>query len=268
MFRDAQVEELVDSNPCVLRKGELPKMRDKDPTWRVGAVFVRSELIPVERRTFYAVLFLGGLRFGEVSALRVGRYDRNRQPLGCLLVAESYDTKTKKVGPLKTDTPREVPVHPALARILATWLLEGWRATFGRAPGPDDLLIPYPDLRSDADGRTFWRSDTCRKRLHDDCMLLGFRHRRTHDTRRTFITLARSDGARDDVLKWATHGRPEGIMNLYSELPWELLSGEVAKLKVDLTRAEVIELRQAIGAPEFFDTPFDSGRNHWKQKEK
>ncbi|MBI2377282.1 MAG: hypothetical protein HYV07_24995 [Deltaproteobacteria bacterium] len=39
MFRDAQVEELVDSNPCVLRKGELPKMRDKDPTWRAGAVF-------------------------------------------------------------------------------------------------------------------------------------------------------------------------------------------------------------------------------------
>jgi hypothetical protein len=30
--------------------------------------------------------------------------------------------------------------------------------------------------------------------------------RRQHDARRTFISIARADGARPDILRWATHG--------------------------------------------------------------
>ncbi|MCH7688915.1 MAG: hypothetical protein IH899_19945 [Planctomycetes bacterium] len=103
-----------------------------------------------------------------------------------------------------------------LEQLLAAWRLEGWGETFGRYPNEEDLVVPYPPEQGEINGSTHWRSDTCRKRLDEDCKLLGFRHRRTHDSRRTLISLARSDGAREDVLKWATHGRPEGVFDSYT----------------------------------------------------
>jgi integrase len=253
MFKDAVVEELILANPCVLRKGELPKKVDKDPLWRSQAIFTRSELeqlisdprIAIERRIFYALLFLTGARFGEISALRWSRYHPEREPLGCLIIAESFDTKHKTVGPLKTEIPREVPVHAVLAELLAEWKLRGWHAVFGRHPGPDDLLIPYPPKEGDFNETTHWRSDTLRKALDLDCQMLGGRHRRTHDSRRTLISLARADGAQKDILKWATHGRPEGIIDAYSEFPWETLCAEFQKLKINLRRGQVIALPQS-----------------------
>ena len=53
----------------------------------------------------------------------------------------------------------------------------------------------------------------------NDLARLGYRPRRVHDLRRTFISLALADGARKDVLRWITHG-PEGdIVDLYTTLP-------------------------------------------------
>jgi len=74
MFEDAVADELIESNPCAIKRGELPAKIDKDPTWRSGAVFTREEVeqlisderIPEDRRVFYAIAFLGGLRTGEV----------------------------------------------------------------------------------------------------------------------------------------------------------------------------------------------------------
>jgi hypothetical protein len=34
MLPEAVVDELIDSNPCVLKRGELPGKIDKDPTGR------------------------------------------------------------------------------------------------------------------------------------------------------------------------------------------------------------------------------------------
>jgi hypothetical protein len=75
--------------------------------------------------------------------------------------------------------------------------------------------------------------------------MLGLSHRRVHDTRRTFITLARQDGAREDVLKWITHGRPQGIMNVYSEPPWEMLASEVRKLVMHRHANNVVDLNDS-----------------------
>jgi hypothetical protein len=44
----------------------------------------------------------------------------------------------------KTETVKHVPVHPTLAAMLAEWKLSGWTAMMGRAPEPDDLIIPMP----------------------------------------------------------------------------------------------------------------------------
>lgn len=44
MFRDAQLEELIASNPCILTHKQLGQKRDKDPEWRATAVYTRDEL--------------------------------------------------------------------------------------------------------------------------------------------------------------------------------------------------------------------------------
>ncbi len=133
MFEDAVADELIESNPCAIKRGELPAKIDKDPTWRSGAVFTREEVeqlisderIPEDRRVFYAIAFLGGLRTGEVSALRFRAYDATIKPLGRLLVAASFDTRTRLEKSVKTGKPREAPIHPTLARVLAAWKLGG-----------------------------------------------------------------------------------------------------------------------------------------------
>jgi len=89
-----------------------------------------------------ALLFLAGVRFGEASALRWRHYDAERKPLGRLSIAKSYSTKLKAEKEVKTKVPRDVPVHPVLASLLAEWKLSGWLATFGRTPERDDLIIP------------------------------------------------------------------------------------------------------------------------------
>jgi hypothetical protein len=44
MFEDAVADELIEVNPCALKRGELPKKVDKDPHWRAGAIFSREEV--------------------------------------------------------------------------------------------------------------------------------------------------------------------------------------------------------------------------------
>ena len=44
-------------------------------------------------------------------------------------------------------------------------------------------------------------------------------------------------------------------MNLYSEVPWSVLCGEVSKLEVAYPVSNVVELRRA----DVFDSAFDSG---------
>jgi len=62
--------------------------------------------------------------------------------LGRLSIAKSYSTELKAEKEVKTKVPRDLPVHPVLASLLAEWKLSGWLATFGRTPERDDLIIP------------------------------------------------------------------------------------------------------------------------------
>jgi hypothetical protein len=88
-----------------------------------------------------------------------------------------------------------------------------------------------------------------RRRMVDDLKALEMRHRRGHDLRRTFITLARQDGARPDLLEMCTHAPRGNIMNLYTSMPWEALCAEVAKLQVDPpVKDEAEAMQKAVGA--------------------
>jgi integrase len=249
MFSDAVTEELIRATPCVLkqRRGELPKKLDKDSTWRSTAVYQRSEVeslisdprIPLRRRTLYALEFLAGMRVNEITPRRWRQYEPDLKPLGKLTVATGYNLKKKlEKGTTKTGHTREVPIHPVLARVLADWKLSGWERQYGRAPTPDDLIIP----RMAGGGSKHLSSTSALKRLHEDCDLLGIRRRRQHDARRTFISLALADGAHRDLLKWVTHG-PEGdIVGAYTTLPWSTLCVEVLKVRVELREGALVSL--------------------------
>lgn len=63
--------------------------------------------------------------------------------------------------------------------------------------------------------------------------MLKLRHRRGHDLRRTMISLARTDGARKDILERCTHTPRKGsAIDLYTTFPTEALCEEVSKLKL------------------------------------
>ena len=94
-------------------------------------------------------------------------------------------------------------------------------------PTPDDLIIPTRSL-------TVRTSDNSLRALHGDLETLGLRARRGHDLRRTFITLARADGGRADVLRPLTHPGERDIIGLYSSFPWPVICAELAKLQLPL----------------------------------
>jgi integrase len=200
MLSAAVREERITSNPCNLQKHELPKKRDKDLSWRAKAVFAREEIgmlisderIPLIRRIFYATLFFAGARFGEVAALSWADLVP-RELLPMLHIYKSFHTKSQTMTDTKSETAREVPVHPVLHRFLLDWREKGFKQVFGRAPREDDLVLPWP--RTYGKGRRVggpkvaWRSDSGWKRLNeDDLPLLGLRARSIHDTRGRSLT--------------------------------------------------------------------------------
>lgn len=249
MFSDALIDELIPSTPCVLRerRGELPKKTDKDPNWRSTAVFTRAEVeqvisderIPEYRRVLYALMFLGAMRVNEATPRTWGDWDANATPLGMLVINTHWDVKARELlSGHKTGARREMPVHPTLAAILARWRLGGWKEHSGRWPNDSDLIVPSPY------GGGHLNSNSTLLRFHEDLTSIGLRVRRQHDARRTFITLARADGANKEILKWATHGVPHGdIMDAYTSLPWASICGEVSKLNVRSLDQKVVTLR-------------------------
>jgi integrase len=247
MFADAVADEVVIASPCTLRakRGELPKKKDANPRWRSGAVFTREEIeglisdlrIPELRRVLYALTFLGGMRIGEAVARQWRDYDPVCEPLGRLVIATQHDEDE-----LKTEQPREMPVHPTLARVLAEWKLR-YPVVCAQTPSPDAHIVPNRAKTRAAHlpicGKFAWRN------LQSDLTTLGLRRRRVHDIRRTFISLALADGADKYLLKFTTHGRPkEDAFDDYATPPWETLCAQVAKLKIRVRRGTVTELRK------------------------
>lgn len=246
MCRDAAVRGLIPQSPAILsRPAHLPAIEDADPEWRPTAVYQRGEVErllgapgPADSHIVWHLLALAGLRHGELAALRWRHYDAEREPLGSLLIARSNLRPRTKTG-----RARHVPVLPLLASVLAEWRLTGWQRYTGRAPEPDDLLVPllptrrHPDLRMRTKGHTL-------RRLHRALRALGLRERRGHDLRRTWISLCLSDGADRETLRWASHGRPGDVMGLYTELEWQRLCGEVGRLRISPQRARVVPIRR------------------------
>ncbi len=253
LFRDAVIAGLIEQTPCILTKYQLGPLSDKDPAQRGEAVFTRAEVekliadprIPADRQVVYALGALAGLRHGEIAGLRWHHYDPAKDPLGQLTIATSYDKGRTKTGVL-----RRVPVHPVLAAMLAEWQLAGWARMIGQAPAADDLVVPLerdePKKRARPNPRAggMRNKNDSRKRLVGDLAELGLRHRRGHDLRATFVTLAEDDGGDPNVIERLTH-TPKGRSAYmgYSRTQWATFCREVAKLQVSRSsRGDVITL--------------------------
>jgi integrase len=254
MFRDATIEELVESTPCILSDSHLPSAKDKDPEWRDTAVFTLAEVatliydpaIPQDRRVCYALYFLGCTRFGEAAAARWRLYEPELEPLGLLRIARSYSTRLKVEKDTKAERPRRVPVTSQLAAILADWKLRGWPAMFGRKPEPDDLIVPsrgqgerLPSNRS---------SSHMLKKFHQDCARVGIRQRRQHDSRRTWLTTVLAAGANETHAKWIAHGPPPTVLGAYMSMPWATLCAVVVGLKLPDAERRIVRLATAAEA--------------------
>jgi integrase len=243
LFRDARIAGVLSGpDPCILTHRQLGKIRDGARFVRREAIYTREELeallsderVPQDRRVWYGLLGLGILRTGEAAGLRWGKVTP-AEPLHRLVVDRSYD------GPTKTGDERWMPVHPALAALLAEWRLGGWARTLGHPPAADDLVCPVPPETKRKGPRRAAGSmrdkNFARKRLVADLRALGFRHRRAHDLRRTGISLARNAGANADLLERGTHAAPGDVMSLYTTPEWEALCREVAKIPARIVRA-------------------------------
>jgi integrase len=240
LFNDLIDDEMIDANPCDVHRKHLGPAGDKDPEWRASALYKRDEIVrlisepelPPDRRVLYTISFLTGLRLGEVAGM-CWRHWQTAEPASKLLAAHSYKNATK------TDMPREVPVHPLLELVLQGWRDGGFEAAIGWAPRPDDPLIPSPQSpggngahrhRKPGSMRT---KDQVGKRFCRDLEIVGIPHRRLHDARRTFISLAQADGAQREHLLPVTHSSPStrAAFDLYTTIPWSTRCAAVASFR-------------------------------------
>ena len=221
MFAWCVAQEMIASNPWLLARGALPPNVDADPFWRATAVrdrataelLISDPRVPLDRQVLYG-LKLNGLRHGEAARLRF-----------CHIVARTplYAAVLVKT---KTRVPRDVPLHPTIAALLQEWWERGFASHFGRAPTPGELVVPSRRGNVRA-------APTSQRMFLWDCRKLGLARGRGHDLRRTFVSLARADGADPHILEWVTHGPRGSIVDLYTTYPWEALCREVCKLRLE-----------------------------------
>jgi hypothetical protein len=235
----AIVDELLESNPLRAKAvvDLLPAKADKVPGaragWRfplasVAALTLDARLLP-DRRVLNALVFWTGMRPGEFRALRVRDVELDLRPLGKLTIARAIKSVSRAEGETKTGAIKEVPVVAPLAAVLRGWLATGWAALMGRAPGPDDLVLP--SVRGRCKGAP--RNDAAANRaFKDDQDALGLAPaKHLYVARHTLVRMLRDAGASRDIVRWATHAPPKSVYDGYADAPpWEVLCGEFGKL--------------------------------------
>ena len=241
MLRDAVFAELIASNPCAgLPRGLLPSGASTPrKIYELPAVasLLTDERVPEDRRVFYSLAALTGMRHGEVAGRRWRDYDPKAEPLGCLSVDTQYDDQPLKTAH-KEPRPRRVPVHPELAKVLAAWKLGGFAKQFGRPPRDDDFIVPS---RRDVKAcRTVRLS--LRNLVERDCVKLGTSGESFHGLRHSFITHCRRGGARKDVLERVTHNAAGDVLDAYTHWDWAPLCEAVLCFRLPVRPAEVVAL--------------------------
>jgi integrase len=227
-YARAEFEEHIEKNPCALPKGTIrwssSKKNRRTPYTRPEAQLLTTDArINPDQLVWNALAFYTGERMGEVCGRRWRDWDRNTRPLTALSVHSQYDDQ-----PLKTDDeedvhPRLVPVHPALQAVLESWWATGWELAHRRPPTLDDFIVPTQP-RYGSGART---KSSAYDAFQRSLKAVGVTNRTAHATRNTFISVARSGGARPDVIEQITHNAKGTIIDGYTTFEWQPLCDAV-----------------------------------------
>ena len=221
----ARVLELIPIDPCVLPRGMLrrgAKRGTRQP-------YSSSELAALTSAggaagTFAALALFTGMREGEVCGRRWRDIDDGAAPLACMTVASQYDDRPLKTERGEGEHARKVPIHPALASMLAAWRASGFEFHYCRKPRADDFIIPRTK-----DGQAHTRSSAYKLWLRA-CAAAKVENRSLHSSRHTFITLTRRGGARAEVIEKVTHNAAGTIVDSYTHWDWAPLCEAVMAL--------------------------------------
>ncbi len=229
LFKEAVRRHVLERSPCIWEETDLPELEANARV--VGAGFELEDVrrlvydprIPEDRRTLYALEFLTGMRTGEAAARRWEDWEPvYRGELGRLVAATSYNTRHRILKSTKTRVEKWIPVHPALAELLAAWKVDGWPRRCGRDPKPEDLIVPAAGGKPRNNSYS-WRC------FRDDLRTLGIAHQRHYESRSTFINLAEGAGASPEDVHRLTHASLGEAKDLYRRVPqqWPRLCAAV-----------------------------------------
>ena len=255
VMKEARARGHCDRNPCDdVPESLRPRKARRHEVQR--GYFSEAEVesllsdpsVPTDRRTFYALMLLGGMRFGEAAGLTWADYNPDAKPLGHIRLTRQWNDQAGAYTGLKgkrnePGPPRDVPVHPLLAELLEEWRTgaRGFAFHVGRLPGLDDPIVPSRRARN----RTLRHG---LRKLRQDCERAGVTPRTQHECRNTFATLAQAHGAPEAWVRRITHNASGDVLAGYTGDHWPAMCRAVACLPIRRRRpAEVIALPRAAG---------------------
>lgn len=215
------VFEVFDLPRGTLRRKTAPQNRRKPYSREEVAAILRHAHPRPDDSVWLALAFFTGMREGEICGRRWRDWDRSARPLSALSVHSQYDDQPLKGDDRDMARPRTVPVHSKLDEILAWWWSEGFDLVHARKPAAEDFIVP----RIDGTNHT---KNSGYKLFQRALEAAGVQNRSLHSTRHTFISIARSNGARPDVLEPVTHNASGDTIDDYTTFEWRALCEAVA----------------------------------------
>jgi integrase len=229
VYRFANDREETDNNPC--QSLRLPNGAGKRE--RVLSVAEGEELlsvIPEKDRAQWAVGLYGGLRAGEMMALRWEDVDLDAS---VIRVRRGWDELEGEITPKSVSGVRDVPVVHALRRhLLAAQLACAWSSQ------PDGLVFgrsqrtPFVPSTVARRARRAWDTENARRTKLDE-QDGGKRARLVpvtlHEMRHCYVSLMAHAGVPiGTVSKWAGHADIKTTMNVYAKVMPEAATEAVA----------------------------------------
>lgn len=189
-----------------------------DPVKRGKPEIVR---VPFSREEIQ--LLWDNINYGFVDMVLIGIYSGWRpQELAILKVSDIDLEHNTMIGGLKTDAGRNrcVPIHSKIKALVSA-----------RMEQAKELDSEYLFNDPDSYAGMHMTYDKYRGRWNKICKKLGFSHR-PHDTRHTFITLAKEAGMNDYIIKLIVgHAIEDVTEKVYTHRTIEQLQTEIEKIQ-------------------------------------